>query len=73
MLVTPRQGYDYVLQITMDRAETGGLSGATLEEARSWGKVCQQSKTVQLFCDSTIAFPMILAAVKERMQRGREG
>jgi len=36
MLVTPR-AYDYAVQITMDPEATGGLSGATLEEARSWG------------------------------------
>jgi len=35
MLVTPR-AYDYAVQITMDPEATGGLSGATLEEARSW-------------------------------------
>ena len=66
MLVTPKNGYDYVIQLTMDRAETGGLSGATLDEARSWGKVGEQSKTVQVFCDSTIALPIMLASVNER-------
>ena len=34
MLVTPRS-FDYAIQLTMDRPETGGLSGATLDEARS--------------------------------------
>jgi deoxyhypusine synthase len=71
MLVTPRNGYDYVVQITMDRAETGGLSGATLEEARSWGKVGENSKTVQVYCDATIALPIMLAAVNERTAKKR--
>jgi deoxyhypusine synthase len=69
MLVTPREGYDYVIQITMDRAETGGLSGATLEEARSWGKVGENSKTAQVYCDATIALPVMLAAVNERKHK----
>lgn len=69
MLVTPREGFDYVVQITMDRAETGGLSGATLEEARSWGKVGENSKTAQVYCDATIALPLILAAVNERKRK----
>jgi deoxyhypusine synthase len=78
MLVTPKEGYDYVIQITMDRAETGGLSGATLEEAMSWGKVGENSKTVQVYCDATIALPVMLAAVNERLskkgvKRGRRG
>jgi len=70
MLVTPRGGFDYVIQITMDRAETGGLSGATLDEARSWGKVGEDAKAVQVICDATIALPIMLAAVNER--RGRK-
>ena len=69
MLVTPRGGFDYVIQITMDRAETGGLSGATLDEARSWGKVGDNAKAVQVICDSTIALPLMLAAVNERKGR----
>jgi deoxyhypusine synthase len=69
MLVTPRGGFDYVIQVTMDRAETGGLSGATLDEARSWGKVGDNAKAVQVICDSTIALPLMLAAVNERKGR----
>ena len=34
MLVTPND-FDYAIQLTMDTPETGGLSGATLDEARS--------------------------------------
>ncbi len=66
MLVTPRGGYDYVIQVTMDRAETGGLSGATLDEARSWGKVGENAEAVQVICDATIALPIMVAAVNER-------
>lgn len=69
MLVTPRGGYDYVIQITMDRAETGGLSGATLDEARSWGKVGENAEAVQVICDATIALPIMLAAVNERLAK----
>ncbi len=69
MLVTPREGFDYAIQITMDRAETGGLSGATLDEARSWGKVGEHAKAVQVFCDATIALPLMVAAVNERLGR----
>jgi deoxyhypusine synthase len=69
MLVTPKEGFDYVVQITMDRAETGGLSGATLEEARSWGKVGENSKTMQVYSDATIALPIMVAAVNERLHK----
>jgi deoxyhypusine synthase len=69
MLVTPRGGFDYAIQITMDRAETGGLSGATLDEARSWGKVGENAQAVQVICDATIALPLMVAAVHERLGR----
>ena len=32
-------GHDYVIQLTTDAPQWGGLSGATIAEARSWGKV----------------------------------
>ncbi len=59
--------YDYVIQITMDRPEPGGLSGATLEEAISWGKVKGEADRVQVICDATICLPIIVAAVMERL------
>jgi len=36
---TFRDGVDSAIQITMDRPELGGLSGTTVEEAVSWGKL----------------------------------
>lgn len=57
----------YAVQITTDKPEYGGLSGATLEEALSWGKVDDKSRLCQVYCDSTIALPIILSALKERL------
>ena len=37
MLMTPN-GFDYAVQFTGDRPDLGGLSGATLDEARSMGQ-----------------------------------
>lgn len=68
MIVTPRGGFDYAIQITMDRAEMGGLSGATLDEAKSWGKIGEDARTVTVYADATIALPIIIAAVKERLK-----
>ena len=31
-------GQDYLVQFTDARPDTGGLSGATLQEGKSWGK-----------------------------------
>ena len=62
---TFREGVDRAIQITMDRPEPGGLSGATLKEAISWGKVKPEGKEVTVICDVTIAFPLIIAAALE--------
>jgi len=68
MLVTPRE-FDYVIQLTTDMPQTGGLSGATLEEAVSWGKVNAQSKTVTVYSDATITLPLMVGAAKARLRK----
>jgi len=66
---TFREGVDAAVQITMDRPEPGGLSGASLEEAISWGKVKPKGKAVTVICDATIAFPLIVAAALDKLQK----
>jgi len=68
MIVTPKGGFDYAIQLTMDRPETGGLSGATLDEAKSWGKVGEGARAVTVYADATITLPILVAAVRERLE-----
>lgn len=63
MLVTPKS-FDYAIQLTLDRPETGGLSGATLDEARSWGKIGENARSVTVYSDATITLPLIVSAAK---------
>lgn len=65
-----KSGLDYAVVITMDRAETGGLSGSTLEETVSWGKVKSNASSVMVFADAMIVFPMMVASVIERLGKG---
>ncbi len=58
----------YGVQVTMDRPEPGGSSGAELREGISWGKMNPKAKFVDLICDATIAMPIITAALKERIK-----
>jgi deoxyhypusine synthase len=55
----------YAIQITMDRPEQGGLSGATLHEAISWGKVSEEAKISTVIADATIALPLMLWFLKK--------
>jgi deoxyhypusine synthase len=59
------KGADYGIQITTDRTEPGGSSGAPLKEGISWGKMKKDAEFVDVFCDATIALPLILASIKE--------
>ncbi|MFP9061575.1 deoxyhypusine synthase [Natrialbaceae archaeon A-chndr2] len=67
MLVTPG-AYDYAVQLTMDPPQTGGLSGATLEEARSWGKLEKDARNVSVYGDATITLPLVVAAARDRVE-----
>jgi deoxyhypusine synthase len=55
----------YAIQITMDRPEPGGLSGATLKEAISWGKVNERAIYSTVISDATIALPLIFWYLKK--------
>jgi deoxyhypusine synthase len=57
------KGHDYFIQITDARPDTGGLSGATPQEALTWGKVNpeQLASAIVCYADSTIALPIIVA------------
>ena len=67
MLLTPKS-FKYAIQVTMDRPEHGGLSGATLEEAKSWGKVTPDAKLVTVIGDVTVIFPLLAASVLRRLK-----
>lgn len=56
---------EYAIQITTDAPHWGGLSGATLEEAVSWGKISYKAKKRTVYVDATIALPLIAQALHE--------
>jgi deoxyhypusine synthase len=66
MLTVP-EAYDYGVQLTTDPASTGGLSGATLDEARSWGKLEKSAKNVTVLGDATITLPLLVAGARDRL------
>ena len=70
-LMSPKQ-YQYGIQITMDRVESGGLSGATLEEAVSWGKFTNEAPKVQVFSDATIVLPLLITGMIEYVQNKKQ-
>jgi deoxyhypusine synthase len=67
-------GQDYIIQMTDARPDTGGLSGATLQEGKSWGKIKTSHKdNIIVYGDSSVYFPLIcsyvLSVCKQRNQK----
>lgn len=64
-----RGGVDAAIQITLDRAEGGGASGAPLEEAISWGKIKNHDRIVTIVGDATVIFPLVALAALENSHK----
>jgi len=63
-------GQDYIIQITDARPDTGGLSGATLQEGKSWGKVQDSHEgIITVYADATIAFPILALYVLSNQKK----
>jgi len=62
-----KKGLDYGIVITLDRPETGGLSGSTLEETVSWGKMKGEADHVMVIGEALMVFPILVASVTERL------
>ncbi len=63
-------GFRFAIQFTTDAPHWGGLSGATLEEAISWGKIIPEDARLEtVYSDATITFPIAAAAVMDRIHR----
>lgn len=61
--------HEYAIQITADSPQWGGLSGCTLEEAISWGKISSEAKKATLYADITLALPIVAHALNEMVEK----
>jgi len=65
-------GHKYAIQMTTDAPHWGGLSGSTLAEAQSWGKVNKQANFSMAFVEPSVSLPLIYgAAYQNKAHRGR--
>jgi deoxyhypusine synthase len=65
--------HKYAIQITTDAPQFGGLSGCTFEEAMSWGKETASAPKAQCYCDATIALPIVVHALNDKIKLKRKG
>lgn len=62
--------FRYGVRICPDSEHLGGLSGCTYSEGTSWGKFIPEEeggRYAEVLCDATIAWPLIIKAVMERI------
>jgi deoxyhypusine synthase len=62
--------YKYAVRICPEPEHWGGLSGCTYQEGISWGKFVppnEGGRFAEVHADATIAWPLIIRAVMERL------
>jgi deoxyhypusine synthase len=60
-------GASYAVYMTTARADSGSMSGATTREAKSWGKVKDESDIATVIGDVTITFPLAMINSLEKL------
>jgi deoxyhypusine synthase len=68
----PVRRYRYAVRICPEPEHWGGLSGCSYSEGISWGKFVPPEEGglfAEVFADATIAWPLIVRAVMERLDR----
>ncbi|MGA8542253.1 MAG: deoxyhypusine synthase family protein [Thermoplasmata archaeon] len=63
------EGHHYALQITTDVPHWGGLSGSTLDEAQSWGKISATATRAMAHLDASIGLPLLAGALWAHRKR----
>ena len=67
-------GHKYAIQITTDSPHWGGLSGSTLGEAQSWGKVNKEAHHCMAFIEPSVSLPLIAGyAFQRKFHQNRLG
>jgi len=66
-------GHSYAFQLTTDVPHWGGLSGSTLKEATSWGKIDNDASYAMAFVEPSVSLPLIYSyAFQERFYKSRK-
>jgi len=59
-------GHRYAIQVTTDVPHWGGLSGSTLSEATSWGKISKKATHQMAFVEPSVSLPLLTAYCLEK-------
>ena len=62
-------GAEYAVYMTTAQKSSGSMSGATTQEAKSWGKVKDESDIATVIGDVTINFPLVMVSALEKLEK----
>ncbi len=65
------EGHFYAIQLTTDVPHWGGLSGSTLDEAQSWGKIAKTATRAMAHVEASIGLPLLAGALWDRRRLWR--
>ncbi len=66
-------GHKYALQVTTDVPHWGGLSGSTLDEATSWGKINKKASKAMAFVEPSVSLPLLVGyALQKELHKSRK-
>jgi deoxyhypusine synthase len=66
------EGHYYALQLTTDVPHWGGLSGSTLDEAQSWGKISRTATRATAHVEASIGLPLLVGGLWDHRSRWRK-
>jgi len=62
-------GLDYAVYMTTASSFSGSMSGASTNEAKSWGKIKDDSDAVTVIGDVSVTFPLVMVSVLEELDK----
>ncbi|MEM2138699.1 MAG: deoxyhypusine synthase [Candidatus Woesearchaeota archaeon] len=62
-------GLDYAVYLTTAHPTDGSMSGASTDEAKSWGKVKDDSDVATIIGDASFTFPLVMIKVLEELSK----
>jgi deoxyhypusine synthase len=62
-------GLDYAVYMTTASSSSGSMSGASTNEAKSWGKIKDDSDAVTVIGDVSVTFPLVMVSVLEELEK----
>ena len=62
-------GFDYAVYMTSSHQSSGSFSGATTDEAKSWGKIKDDAEAATVIGDVSVTFPILILSVLDKLDR----